>query len=61
MVNTLLSKLKNPAIVTATLGNLISIAAVVGVNVADLDKVERIGALLIQVAIQWGVMTNAGD
>jgi len=61
MLDTLKAKLKNPAVLTATLGNLISIAAIVGVNAADLDKVERVGALLIQIAIQWGIMTNAGN
>lgn len=59
MLNTLLTKLKNPAVLTATLGNILSIAAIVGVNAADLDKVERIGVLLIQIAIQWGIMTDA--
>lgn len=59
MLTTLLTKLKNPAVLTATLGNILSIAAIVGVNAADLDKVERIGVLLIQIAIQWGIMTDA--
>lgn len=48
----------NPAVITATLSNVVAILSVVGFNIADLDRVERVGALLITICIQWGVLSD---
>jgi hypothetical protein len=61
ILKTILGKLRNPIILSATIGNIFGVVALLGFDMADLKNWEKIVTLAIQILIQLGVLTNDGQ
>ena len=58
MLKTVLTKLRNPVILGATIGNIFGMIALLGIDIANLENWEKAVTLGIQILVQIGVLTN---
>lgn len=58
ILKTVLGKLRNPIILSATIGNIFGMIALLGLDVANLENWEKTVTLAIQILVQLGVLTD---